>query len=444
MRPKTPYTLRPLDRLNAPQAQQLLGMLAMEEAGFAPPAEGNLHCCSREHEHINGSPSLSVLGSDDAKQAVVSIRCFGRCKVKVRSLSEYLPLVGPEGAAGKFWTKDRVDRVVKSFADGEPVSLGWLEWKQAQGLPTVGINADGKVPLGGRRGKTVQSTSKLRSIYQECFVDVDAVQRAAEPSMIQLVCDKRGWDPALVREIMDDKLLALRRTEDDPKNVKLVYAYRGLYPSPPGLPVRIIKEKMLFVGEEDRKIRAYHYDANYPSDPIADFSLSSVAYQSAPRVVFLEGEPDGISWLHFRKTDAVICMGNDGQYGNIPKLLPKLNLADKEVIMCLDRDVKDGAFKRDVEKDFMPVISAIVKEKPKSFQIWMCPEMPGRESKDVNDFLKAMGRGANPEEFCQQLWPKPAAVKETGAAWLGMLVTSALQAHQEPPPLAESSPSLGR
>jgi len=415
-----------LNQLTADQSTQLLSIFAIEESGLEPPSGGSvIHCSTRNHPHSNASPSLSVLGADEGKGRAISLKCFGVCKCHVNKLSAYLELIGPEGAAAKFWTAPKIRSVMDAFAKGEQPKLGWHDFKEQHGIKTGGASAEGRVITSAKKGKSIQGNAKMGAMYQEYFRDTNPIQQAAEGPMIDKLCQTRGWEPAVVRQVIADELLALRRPERDPSNVAMIFAYRGLYPSPPGIPIRIIKERVLFAGPDESKIRAYHVDSDFPSDPIGDFSGSDASYQKSKRLVFLEGEPDAISWRHFHPNDAIICMGNDGQYQNIIKLLPKLHLKGREVIFCVDRDIKHGKFVKDVDKDYLPVIAAIAKEQPSKISFWMCPEIPKRDSKDVNDFLKAYGKAKLPDEFFHTVYPKQSE-KQRGGQLLKQAVEKAL------------------
>ena len=120
MQPCPSYQMRRLDTLRAEQARLLVSAFAAEESGLLPPERGRaLHCSTRTHPHLNGTPSLQVRSSEDQKDSVQGISCHGRCGCKVRRLSEYLSLIGPEGAQNRFWTQERVSGVLESFKKGE-------------------------------------------------------------------------------------------------------------------------------------------------------------------------------------------------------------------------------------------------------------------------------------------------------------------------------------
>jgi hypothetical protein len=401
MIPRPNYQMRRLDILSAKQAALLVSAFAAEENGLLPPERGRaLHCSTRTHPHLNGTPSLQIRSSEDEKDTVQGISCHGRCGCKVRRLSEYLGLIGPEGAQNRFWTQERVSEVLETFKKGEAPFLGWLEWKKAQGLPFAGVKADQALVARVSNSTLIQSGARFSAKYAAAFLQRDPIRLAALPAMIQEVSDKRGWDPQIVRHLVDERLLALERPPEDPGNVLMHFAYRGFYENPPNVPARIMKQKILHRRPGDGAAKGFAYDEEVRSLAVADFSAVGVFYQEAPRLAFWEGEPDSITWRHYYPKDAIVCLGNVQMYKRAIELLPLLQLKGRTVILGSDRDqTPDGRHEPRQKELVANLADAIAAQQPRSILLWMCPQIEGRRCKDLNDFRLAFGPEASPDRF---------------------------------------------
>jgi hypothetical protein len=393
------YQMRRLDILTAKQAAVLVSAFAAEENGLLPPDRGKaLHCSTRSHPHLNGTPSLQIRSSEDEKDTVQGISCHGRCGCKVRRISDYLSLIGPEGAQNRFWTKERVSEVLASFRKSEAPALGWLEWKKAQGLPVGGIKADQVLIARVPTSTLIQSGARFSAKYAAAFLQRDPIRLAALPAMIKEVSDERRWEPQIVRRLIDERLLALERPGEDPSNVLMHFAYRGFYENPPNVPARIMKQKILHRKEGDGAARGFAFDEDVRSLAVADFSAVGVFYQEAPRIAFWEGEPDSITWRHYHPKDAIVCLGNVNMYKQAIEMLPLLQLKNRTVILGSDRDqAPDGRLRnKELVANFADAIAA---QEPRSILLWMCPQIEGQKCKDLNDFRLAFGPETSPERF---------------------------------------------
>jgi hypothetical protein len=393
------YHMRRLDILNAKQAAVLVSAFAAEESGLLPPERGKaLHCSTRSHPHLNGTPSLQIRSSEDDKDTVQGISCHGRCGCKVRRVSEYLSLIGPEGAQNRFWTKERVSEVLECFRKGEAPALGWLDWKKAQGLPLGGVKADQSLIARVTTSTLIQSGARFSAKYAAAFLQRDPIRLAALPVMIKEVCDERRWEPQVVRQLIDERLLALERPTEDPSNVLMHFAYRGFYENPPNVPARITKQKILHRKDGDGAAKGFAFDEDVRSLAVADFSAVGVFYQETPRVAFWEGEPDCITWRHYYPKDAIVCLGNVDMYKRAIEMLPLLQLKNRTVILGSDRDqTPDGRLRhKELVANFADAIAA---QEPRSILLWICPQIEGHKCKDLNDFRLAFGADASPEGF---------------------------------------------
>jgi hypothetical protein len=401
MQPSTSYEMRRLDTLSGKQAAILVSAFSLEENGLIPPDTGTtLHCSTRTHPHLNATPSLQIRSSQDEKDSVYGICCYGRCGCKVRRLSEYLSLIGPPGAQNRFWTKERVTGVLASFNKGEALNLGWLDWKKNQGLPCAGVKADGALISKVCNSTVIQSGARFSAKYAAAFLKRDPIQVAALPAMISEVSEKRGWDPVVVGQLVEERILALERPANDPDNVLMHFAYRGFFENPPNVPARIIKQKLLHRKDTDRVAKGFAYDEDVKSPALADFSAVDVFYQEAPRIAFFEGEPDSCTWRHYHPKDAIVCLGNVQMYKRAIEILPLLKLKNKTVIIGSDRDqTPDGHYQPKHKEMVSGFAEAIAAQGPRSIHLWMCPRIEGQPCKDLNDFRLACGPEASPDRF---------------------------------------------
>jgi hypothetical protein len=437
MQPCPNYQMRRLDMLSAKQAALLVSAFAAEENGLLPPERGRaLHCSTRGHPHLNGTPSLQIRSGEDEKDTVQGISCHGRCGCKVRRLSEYLSRIGPEGAQNRFWTKERVSEVLECFRKGEVPALGWLEWKKTQGLPLTGLKADKALIARGSNSRLIQSGSRFSAKYAAAFLQRDPVRLAALPALIKEVSDKRGWDPQIVRQLVEERLLALERPAEDPSNVLMHFAYRGFFENPPNIPARIMKQKILHRKEGAGAAKGFAYDEEVRSLAVADFSPVGVFYQESPRLAFWEGEPDSITWRHYYPKDAIVCLGNVQMYKRAIELLPLLQLKGRTVIVGSDRDeTPDGRHEPRHKELVADLADAIAAQEPRAIMLWMCPQIEGRPCKDLNDFRLAFGPEASPDRFLKSFAFKakePAKVLDRAFVAAFNVRIQAPRTHSEP------------
>jgi hypothetical protein len=401
MQPCPTYQMRRLDTLSGKQAAILVSAFSVEENGLIPPERGSaLHCSTRTHPHLNATPSLQIRSSPDEKDTVYGISCHGRCGCKVRRLSEYLSLIGPEGAQNRFWTKERVTEVLASFSKGEALELGWFDWKKNKGYPCAGVKADRALIARLPNSTLIQSGARFSAKYAAAFLKRDPIHVAALPAMIGEVSEKRGWDPEIVRQLINERILALERPRDDPGNVLMHFAYRGFFENPPNVPARIMKQKLLHRKDTDGAAKGFMYDEEVRSPALADFSAVDVFYQEAPRIAFWEGEPDSITWRHYNPKDAIVCLGNVQMYKHAIEILPLLKLKNKTVIIGSDRDqTAAGHYQPRHQEMVSRLADTIAAHGPRSILFWMCPQIEGHPCKDLNDFRLACGPEASPERF---------------------------------------------
>lgn len=424
----------PLERFNGltvSEARRLLSMLALEDTGLPPTGREECHCCHRTHKHKKGgnTASLSVKpykkvaeddpNPDDAK--VGRLQCRGSCGYehlieaegrrrgiqpwKLNTLSFYLEGVPPDPSKPEswreFWTEARVDAVFSGLRKREKFSLGWLAHKKAQGVdcPPGAREADEighSDRIGG--GGAQKSPSGFLCEWMEIFGDALETYDK-NPVLGAAVARSRGWDRQVLRDLVKDGLVSVKPSERHEGDYVLSFAYKGLVPSPPGLPCRLIKTRHLFATPETDAFSRRTIHPGTFSALLGDFTSSGEIIQNVRRVVFVEGEPDAISWRHIFPQDGVVCVGDVNEYKPILECLPSLNLKGKEVVYVQDRD-QDAKGQPKISGDGLAahheILSAIAAQKPSSIKLWICPQAGGAEMKDPNDFLK---RAPKPQEI---------------------------------------------
>jgi len=407
-----PACYRQFDSLTVAEAIRLCKLMAAEESGLIPtPGQDTLvHCCNRDHPHMgNNSESLHVnpiSKKDDLTgkwapvgETVGLLYCHSRCK-SIGSLGAYLRMVGPKGAADKFWTPAKIASTVDALRKKEDFDLGWRDWKLANGYTSdEGVT----IPIGhiDVSSESKQSIERMRVHYHQMFVVGRTRSDLCE--LIDKVCKKRHWAPEILRQAIQEGLVSLAPSDRYEDDVEIGFAYRGFFSSSPGIPVRIIKTRLLYRNQRDDPMSRITYaDPNASSIQIGDFSPYGVSYQTAKQVVFWEGEPDSLTWRHFGKEDAIICIGNINYYAQIPSIIHTLNLKGKDVLYGLDRDTipqhrTDLINRRNVLRigneyiafdapKTCEVLQAI-HDAGANIKLWMCPKFEGGPAKDVNDFL---------------------------------------------------------
>ena len=415
-RPKEiPPSYLAFSSLTAGEAHQLVSMLAAEELGLIP-TQGQTtlaHCASREHPH-QGSDTESLQVNSNSKKVdgkwekvsdhVGGLFCHGRCG-SLGTLSDYLRMIGPEGAADQFWSKDRVLKTVQSLKKQESFDLGWRDFKQNNGYDSsVGISSS-HITHVSINTESKQSLDRLRLKYHQMFFQ--GKSRSDLPVLIEKVAEKRGWAPGVLREAVYEGLVSLAPSDRHEDDVEIGFSYRGLFSSSPGIPVRVIKTRLLNRNQkQDPLSRQTYSDPGTSSIQLGDFSRNGVSFQNSKRLAIVEGEPDAISWRHYGPNDGILCMGNIHAYSHLPELLDVLHVRDREIFYVLDRDMvvddkKAAKFLRvgneilgiNVEKT-TSILQAI-HDAGGRVKVWMCPKIEGKACKDVNDFQKTYGSDAD-------------------------------------------------
>lgn len=384
--------------LNVDEAKRLLAALAMEEDGQDTDLTAlHVPCASREHSHQNNTASL-VISPKRKKEGnkwvevgtgIGWCKCFGSCKFN-GSLSDYLKKVGPEGASDKFWSEKRVLKVIADLKQHDkPFELGWKVWKDEKGYQSTGKLANINHEKG--QGAAKQNHDNLRKHYRTLFTE--ARRNPSLNELVDKICLKRKWQKDVLMGFVNEGVVGISDVSSIKDEVMIAFAYRGFFNTSPGFPVRFIKTRYLNRNQKDDKnSRLTYTDPNASNEQIGDFSGSGVDFQNSKRIVFLEGEPDAISWRHIFPDDAVICIGNTNAYNKLPEVLKMMNLKGREVIYVIDRDYNKVTNQPvyDIEKH-EPLFKAIWDEEPSALKAWMCPKIENKDCKDVNDFLKHFG-----------------------------------------------------
>lgn len=414
-------------------------MLALENGGFEPSNREECHCshCTHKHKKKGNTPSLSIkprkiAGSNPETPddlPVGRLQCRGSCGYeaqleamgrrsrtahwKLNSLSKYLEGVLPDpGDAGSwkpFWTPEKVSEVVGHLKKGEKFFLGLLDFKRARGMP---------IPPGSRESSDILPSSRSFGVsaakspggflceWGEIFGDALETYDA-NPQLGLTVCRRRGWRSDVLRDLVKDGLVSVKPSDRHSGDIVLSFAYKGLVESPPGLPCRLIKTRHLFSTPETDAFSRRTIHPGVFSALLGDFTSSSTLIQNAKRIVFVEGEPDAISWRHMHPEDGVVCVGDVNEYKPIVECLPSLNLKGKEVVYVHDRD-QDAAGQPKMTDDGLAshhaILSAIAREKPQKILLWVCPQSGGKEMKDPNDFLKASKKPSEILRYAEEIY----------------------------------------
>lgn len=434
----------PLERLNGltvSEARRLLAMMALEEAGLPPSGRDECHCCHRTHKHKKGgnTESLSVkpykkVSDDDPKPdeaKVGRIQCRGSCGYehlvesegrrrgiqpwKLNTLSYYMEGIPPDHANPDswrdFWTESRVDTVLSALRKREKFSLGWLSFKKSRGIEChPGAKESDEIGHSDRvgGGGAQKSPSGFLCEWMEIFGDALEIYDK-NPTVGSTVARSRGWDRAVLRDLVRDGLVSIKPSERHEGDYVLAFAYKGLVPGPPGLPCRLIKTRHLFATpEKDAFSRRTIHPGTF-SALLGDFTASGEIIQNADRIVFVEGEPDAISWRHIFPQDGVVCVGDVNEYKPILECLPSLNLGGKEIVYVQDRD-QDSQGKPKISEEGLAahhgILSALANQKPRSIKLWICPQADGAEMKDPNDFLKKAVRPQDILTYAQEVYSR--------------------------------------
>lgn len=414
-------------------------MLALEEAGLAPTGREECHCCHRTHKHkkAGNTASLSVkpykkVSDDDPnpdEAKVGRIQCRGSCGYehmveaegrrrgiqpwKLNSLSYYLEGIPPDPSKPEswreFWTENRVDTVYSALRKREKFSLGWLAHKKSRGIePHPGAKESEEIGHSERVGGAgaQKSPSGFLCEWLEIFGDALEVYDK-NPAVGATVAKARGWDKNVLRELVRDGLVSIKPSERHDGDYVIAFAYKGLVPGPPGLPCRLIKTRHLFATpEKDAFSRRTIHPGTF-SALLGDFTGSGEIIQNANRIVFVEGEPDAISWRHIFPQDGVVCVGDVNEYKPILACLPSLNLKGKEVVYVQDRD-QDSNGRPKISEDGLAahheILSALAAQRPSSIKLWICPQSGRGEMKDPNDFLKKADRPQDILSYAEEVY----------------------------------------
>jgi hypothetical protein len=431
--------LEPLDTLTVSEARRLLTMLALENGGYDPTNREECHCshCSHKHKKRGNTPSLSIKPKRKPKDENESIedvqvgrlQCRGSCGFeasleaegkrkktaswKLNSISKYLEGVLPDPSNSSswklFWTSDKVQEVVRGLKSRERFSLGLFEFKKNNGFPCPPGSRDASDVLHNSRSfgsSAAKSPGGFLCEWTEMFGDALEVFDA-NPQLGMTVCRQRGWKASTLRSLVKDGLVSVKPSQRHEGDIVLAFAYKGLVESPTGLPCRLIKTRHLFATPETDPFSRRTIHPGVFSALLCDFTSSSTLLQTAKRVVFVEGEPDAISWRHMHPEDGIVCVGDVNEYKPILECLPTLNLAGKEVVYVHDRD-QDSEGKPKMSEDGLAshhsILTAISEQKPAKIMLWMCPQIGKEEMKDPNDFLKKSGRAGEILKYAEEVY----------------------------------------
>jgi hypothetical protein len=414
-------------------------MLALENGGYEPVNREECHCshCTHKHKKRGNTPSLSIKPRRKPKDEseaqddlpVGRLQCRGSCGYeatldaegrrlrkdgwKLNSLAKYLEGVLPDPADPqswkKFWTVDKVREVVNGLKSREKFSLGLLDFKKASGMPCPPGSRESSEILHSNRtfgSSASKSPEGFLCEWTEMFSDALAVYDA-NPQLGMTVCRQRGWQSSTLRDLVKDGLVSIQPSQRHEGDIVLSFAYKGLVESPTGLPCRLIKTRHLFATPETDAFSRRTIHPGVFSALLGDFTASSTLLQTAKRVVFVEGEPDAISWRHMHPEDGIVCVGDVNEYKPILECLPSLNLAGKEVVYVHDRD-QDSEGKPKMTEDGLAghhaILTAVAEQKPARILLWMCPQKTGEEMKDPNDFLKKTERGREILQYAEEIY----------------------------------------
>lgn len=430
--------LQHFDNLTVGEARRLLSMVALENAGFEPSNREECHCshCTHKHKKKGNTPSLSIKprkkvaeGENPDESQVGRLQCRGSCGFeakleaeakskrtqpwKLNTLSKYLEGVLPDSndpeSWRRFWTPEKVSEVFHALRNKEKFSLGLVDFKRSNGI---------NVPAGCRDSSDILHSEKSFGAgankspggflceWTEIFGDALEVYDSS-PQLGMTVCGRRGWKSGVLRELVKEGLVSLKPSPRHDGDIVISFAYKGLVESPPGLPCRLIKTRHLFATPETDAFSRRTIHPGVFSALLGDFTRSDHLLQNSRRVVFVEGEPDAISWRHMHPEDGIVCVGDVNEYKPILECLPSLNLAGKEVVYVHDRD-QDAEGRPKMSEDGLAshhsILTAMIKEKPSRILLWMCPQQEGREMKDPNDFLKAKSGEGDILQYAEEIY----------------------------------------
>jgi len=430
-------SLQQLDNLTVGETRRLLSMIALENSGFEPSNREECHCshCTHKHKKKGNTPSLGIKpkkkvaeGENPEDAQVGRIQCRGSCGFeakleaeartkrtqpwKLNSLSKYLEGVLPDphdpNSWRSFWTPSKVSHVFSGLRNREKFSLGLLDFKASRGIPLVAGSRDSSDILHSDKSFGAganKSPGGFLCEWGEIFGDALDVYDAF-PQIAMTVCRKRGWKTSVLREMVKEGLVSLKPSPRHDGDIVISFAYKGLVESPPGLPCRLIKTRHLFATPDTDPFSRRTIHPGVFSALLGDFTQAKNLLQSSKRVVFVEGEPDAISWRHMHPEDGIVCVGDVNEYKPILECLPSLNLRGKEVVYVHDRD-QDSEGKAKMTDDGLAshhhILNAMVKEKPSKILLWMCPQKTGVEMKDPNDFLK-MAEGREILQYAREIF----------------------------------------
>ncbi len=430
--------LAAFDTLTVGESRRLLSMLALEEAGLPPSGRDDCHCCHRTHKHKRGGNTASLAVKPRRKPAeddpnpdesqVGRLHCRGSCGYehlveaearrrrtqpwKINALSFYLEGVSPDPSKPEswkdFWTEDKISSVISHLRKREKFSLGWLSHKKSRGVePHPNAKEADDIAHTDRVGgnNPQKSPNGFLAEWVEIFGDALEVYDK-NPVIGKTVASARGWKPDVLRSLIKDGLIAIKPSERHEGDFVLSFAYRGLVPGPPGLPCRLIKTRHLFATPETDAFSRRTIHPGAFSALLGDFTAATEIIQNVNRLVFVEGEPDAISWRHIFPQDGVVCVGDVNEYKPILECLPSLNLKGKEVIYVQDRDQDAQGNPKITEAGLgshHEILRSIAEQEPKTVKLWICPQVKGAIMKDPNDFLKRHPRPTEILSFSKEI-----------------------------------------
>lgn len=430
--------LQQFDQLTVGETRRLLSMVALENGGLDPSNREECHCshCTHKHKKKGNTPSLSIKprkkvaeGGNPEEAQVGRLQCRGSCgfearleaeaKVqntqpwKLNTVSKYLQGVLPDPSNPEswrdFWTAEKISSVFKALRAKEKFSLGLVDFKRSLGVPLPPgcrdsseiLHSDKSFGAGANR-----SPGGFLCEWGEIFGDALEIYDSC-PQLGMTVCGKRGWKSSVLRELVKEGLVSLKPSPRHDGDIVISFAYKGLVESPPGLPCRLIKTRHLFSTPETDPFSRRTIHPGVFSALLGDFTKASTLLQDSNRVVFVEGEPDAISWRHMHPEDGIVCVGDVNEYKPILECLPSLNLQGKEIIYVHDRD-QDSEGKPKMSEDGLAahhsILNAMIKEKPARILLWMCPQKGGVEMKDPNDFLKVAGSEEEILKYAEEIY----------------------------------------
>lgn len=384
-----------LNKLPVAQAARLANALAVEETGLRGGQTASrsflAHCAARTHRHKSGdnSESLSITASSKYKAALPDgktsptvgwCKCFGSSCNHNSSFSNYVASVGPNGAAQRFWTQEKVAAVKLALDNDEPIELGWNDWKIANGYSSTGVTCRFNERTGTLNAKVLKGNLEdYRATFSRLFPD-----RVPEDRLLR-VCAARGYPKDVLRNLVADKVVGVSIDKAFPEDIRLSFAYYGLADCS-GHPSRLIKSRLLNQKHGDRTTYTV---TNPQADHLNICDMSApMGLHEANTLAIVEGEPDAIAWRSMRPRDAVVCVGSGSMVDSIPDALARVSLKDRSIVYCVDRDI-DGSTRQyagDIEAHIRTA-AALLEREPASFSVWICPQVDGKPSKDPNDFL---------------------------------------------------------